>query len=179
VNVLPAEQIGIAVLTNAAPIGVPEALCRSFLDLVLTGKVERDWFALFAQALAAAMAPDYGTSVDYAKPPQPPKPALAAAAYIGGYHSELDGPAQVVEANAGLSGAGLAGAGLALKLGPKPASYAMRHFDRDVFTYQPTGENAYGPSAVTFTVGAGGMATAMTIENLDLNGQGTFRRAAN
>jgi CubicO group peptidase (beta-lactamase class C family) len=179
VNVLPAEQIGIVVLTNAAPIGVPEALCRSLLDLVLIGKVERDWFALFAQAMAGVMAPDYGTAVDYAKPPQSPKPALAAAAYVGSYHSELFGPAQVVEANTGLSGVGLAGAGLALKLGPKLASYTMHHFDRDVFTYQPIGENAYGPSAVTFTVGAGGKATAMTIENLDLNGQGTFRRTAN
>jgi CubicO group peptidase (beta-lactamase class C family) len=173
VNVLPAEKIGIVVLTNAAPIGVPEALCRSFLDLVLTGTVERDWFALFAQAMAAAMAPDYGTSVDYARPPQPPKPALAAAAYVGSYHSELFGAAQVVEA------AALSGTGLALKLGPKLASYAMRHFDRDVFTYQPTGENAYGPSAVTFTIDAGGKATAMTIENLDTDGQGTFRRTAN
>ena len=68
-NVLPAEQLGIVVLTNTAPIGVPEAICRSFLDLATIGKVERDWLALFGQAMAAAMAADYGTAVDYRKPP--------------------------------------------------------------------------------------------------------------
>ncbi len=68
--------------------------------------------------------------------------------------------------------------GLALRLGPKQEPYALRHFDRDVFTYQPVGENAYGPSAVTFQVGAAGSATAVTIENLDTTGQGRFERVA-
>ncbi len=53
----------------------------------------------------------------------------------------------------------------------------MRHFDRDVFTYQPVGENAYGLSALTFRVAADQKAAALTIENLDSNGQGTFHRA--
>jgi hypothetical protein len=35
-----------------SPIGVPEAICRSFLDLVLTGKIERDWLGLFGQVFA-------------------------------------------------------------------------------------------------------------------------------
>ena len=46
--------------------------------------------------------------------------------------------------------------GLVLRLGPKQEPYGMRHFDRDVFTYQPVGENAYGPSALTFQVAAAG-----------------------
>jgi hypothetical protein len=52
----------------------------------------------------------------------------------------------------------------------------LQHFDRDVFTYQPVSENAYGPSAVTFNVGPAGKATAVVIENLDVEGQGTFTR---
>src|SRR5262245_36534155 len=40
-TLLPAEGLGIVVLTNAAPIGVPEAVSASFLDLVLKGKVEK------------------------------------------------------------------------------------------------------------------------------------------
>ena len=67
--------------------------------------------------------------------------------------------------------------GLVLKLGPKQSPYTMRHFDRDVFTYQPVGENAYGLSALTFRVAADQKAAALTIENLDGNGQGTFHRA--
>ena len=45
-------------------------------------------------------------------------------------------------------------------------------------TYQPVGENAYGLSAVTFTVGAEGKATRVVVENLDIHGQGTFTRVA-
>jgi len=33
-----------------------------------------------------------------------------------------------------------------------------------------------GPSAVTFTVGPDGRATAVRIDNLNLNGQGSFQR---
>jgi hypothetical protein len=45
-----------------------------------------------------------------------------------------------------------------------------------VFVYQPAGENAAGPSGVTFTVGAGRKATRVVVENLDIHGQGTFTR---
>jgi CubicO group peptidase (beta-lactamase class C family) len=166
VNVLPAEQIGLVALTNASPIGAPEAICRSFLDLLLTGKIERDWLALFGQLFAKAMAPEYGTAVDYSKPPARPSPALPAAAYGGGYHSDLFGAIAIVGTDAGL----------VLKLGPRQDSFALRHFERDVFTYQPVGENAYGPGAVTFMVGADQKATSVTIENLDINGQGKFSR---
>jgi hypothetical protein len=70
-NVLPTEQIGMVVLTNTFPMGVPEAICRTYLDLVLTGKVERDWLALFGGVFAKAMAPEYGASVGCSKLPNP------------------------------------------------------------------------------------------------------------
>jgi len=46
----------------------------------------------------------------------------------------------------------------------------------DVFLYQPVGENAYWPAAVTFSFGADRRAAAATVENLDSNGQGRFIR---
>ena len=42
--ILPSAGVGIVVLTNAAPIGAPEALAAEFMDLVQFGKIERDWF---------------------------------------------------------------------------------------------------------------------------------------
>ena len=42
VSLYPAEELGIVVLTNASPIGVPEAIAKTFFDLALNGKVERD-----------------------------------------------------------------------------------------------------------------------------------------
>jgi hypothetical protein len=155
-------------LTNAQPIGVPEAVSRSFFDIVLTGKVEKDWMTFYGQRMAAALAPDYGSAVDYSQPPVPPSPALPAAAYAGTYTNDLYGPIAIAAG----------GAGLVLELGPARQPYPMEHFDRDVFTYQPSGENAAGPSGVGFTIGADQQARAVTIENLDTHGQGAFVRAA-
>jgi hypothetical protein len=64
-----------------------------------------------------------------------------------------------------------------MRLGPKRNSFALNYFERDVFTYQPTGENAYGLSAVTFTIGPDRLATRVTVENLNTNRQGTFTAA--
>jgi CubicO group peptidase (beta-lactamase class C family) len=168
VVVLPAERVGIVALSNASPVGVPEAVCAGFLDLVLDGRVGRDWLALIGPLMAKAMAPGYGTAVDYTKPSARPFPALPAVAYAGGYRSDLFGGIEVVQTDGGL----------VLELGPKQDRFALRHFDRDVFTYQPVGENAFGPSAVTFTVAAEGKATSVMLENLDVNGQGRFDRAS-
>ena len=141
---------------------------RSFLDLVLTGKVEKDWLALYGQLMATALAPNYGTAIDYTKAPAQPSPALPAAAYIGRYRNDLFGPIEIITGDQGLW----------VKLGPQQQPYPMQHFDRDVFTYQPIGENAAGRSAVTFTIAPDQKATAVTVENLDVNGQGTFPREA-
>jgi CubicO group peptidase (beta-lactamase class C family) len=166
VSLLPAEQLGIVILTNAQPIGVPEAVGKSFLDLVLYGKVQKDWLQFARQAFAVLNAPTYGTKVDYARPPMPPSPALASDAYIGAYYNDFVGEIGVVAQ----------GGGLALELGPKKEPFALRHFDGNVFTYQPVGENAYGLSGVTFTIGADGKASQVLVENLDIYGQGTLTR---
>ncbi len=166
VSLLPGAELGIVVLTNAQPIGVPEAICRSFVDLVLTGKVEKDWLTLFGQLFATAMAPNYGTSIDYAVPPEPLLPALPAAAYAGIYDNELYGPIEIAGSDGNLS----------MTQGPGPNRFPLRHFDRDVFTYQPIGENADGASAVSFAVGADRKAASATVENLDVDHQGSFVR---
>jgi CubicO group peptidase (beta-lactamase class C family) len=166
VSLYPGEELGIVVLTNGYPIGVPEAIAKSFFDLVLNGKVERDWFPLFRELVATALKPDYGTATDYSAPPKAPSPALPAEAYTGGYANDLFGQIEVAEKDNGLL----------VLLGPKKDAFMLQHFDRDVFTFQPASENAYGPSAVTFSIGAAKKATAVVIENLNVEGQGTFTR---
>ena len=162
VNVLPGERLGIVVLTNAQPIGVPEAVCRSFLDVVLAVPAGADWLTLFGGLFADTMAPDYRLPPARAVP----SPPLPAASYVGRYANELFGGIEVAASTAGLT----------LKHDKIGAEYPMRPFDRDVFSYQPTGENAFGPAAISFTVGPEGVASAMTVQNLDLDGQGTFVR---
>ena len=49
VNLVPAEQLGIVVLTNGYPMGIAEALGTIFSDITLYGKPTQDWFLLFKQ----------------------------------------------------------------------------------------------------------------------------------
>jgi hypothetical protein len=63
-----------------------------------------------------------------------------------------------------------------LQLGPHKTPFPLQHYARDVFTYQPVGENAAGLSAVTLTVDAAGKAMRVVIENLNIHGEGAFTR---
>jgi CubicO group peptidase (beta-lactamase class C family) len=166
VLLVPAEKLGIVVLTNGAPIGVPEAVAFSFLDLVHTGKLERDWFATLTPDFVQLAKPRYGTRIDYRKEPAGKSRPLPAASYAGTYHNDFVGDASVAEQ----------GGKLVLKLGPKRRAFPLTHFDRDTFTYQPEGEMAAGPSGVTFRVGPDRVADAVTLENLDGHGSGTLTR---
>jgi CubicO group peptidase (beta-lactamase class C family) len=166
VSLVPAEQIGIVVLTNAQPIGAAEAVALSFLDLAIEGRVTRDWLQVIGPVLEALNAPTYGTAVDYAKPPAQPLPALPADAYTGMYQNDFYGELEVAAADGDL----------VLRYGPQKTTFPMRHWDRDVFLYQPAGENAYGPSAVTFEVGPDQKAASVKIEYFNIHGQGTFAR---
>jgi hypothetical protein len=163
---VPAEELGIVVLTNGAPIGVPEAIAFSFLDLVHAGKLEPDWFATLTPAFVQLAKPNYGTRVDYRKEPAGKSLPLRAASYAGTYHNDFIGDAAVAEESGKL----------VLKLGPKLRAFPLTHFDRDTFTYQPEGEMSAGRSGVTFRIGPDRVADAVTVENLDVHGSGTLTR---
>jgi hypothetical protein len=166
VALVPSAQLGIVVLTNGEPIGVAEAIGSTFLDLALDGQPERDWFSFFTQAFAAANAPPYGGMVDYSRPPASVSPALPLDRYVGRYGNEFFGDV-VVDADE---------RGLVLRQGPRQTAFPLRHWDRDVFLYQPIGENAAGLSAVTFQFGPEQQASSVVVENLDIHGQGAFTR---
>jgi CubicO group peptidase (beta-lactamase class C family) len=166
VALLPSEGLGIVVLTNAAPIGVPEAICASFFDLVLKGKVKKDWLRFLRPVFEELSRPAYGTAVDYRKPPARKSPPLPSASYLGTYCNPYFGDIEVVEKEGSLH----------LRMGPKKTALPLRHWDRDVFLYQPVGEMAGGLSGVTFWVGPDRRSTRVVIENLDVTRQGTFTR---
>ena len=66
---LPGSGFGVLALTNGSPVGAPEALCLSVLDLATTGDVTRDWLAVVAPRMAAAMDEDtYGTGSRLGQP---------------------------------------------------------------------------------------------------------------
>jgi hypothetical protein len=109
----------------------------------------------------------YGYNTDYSQPPSHPSTRLPSAAYTGIYHNDYFGDIRVEEE----------GGALVLGMGPQKASFPLRHWNRDVFIYQPVGESAGGLSGVTFRIGPDGKATEVVVENLNIFGQGTFPRA--
>ena len=168
VNLVPAEQLGIIVLTNGYPMGIAEALGTIFSDIALYGKPTQDWFPLYKQLFSNPATTGTVRGFDYSKSPASPAPALKNGAYLGKYANDFFGDIAIVEKDGGL----------AIVEGPKKLTFPMKHYDRDTFTYDTTGENAVGRSGVTFTIGPDGQATQVVVENLNAHGEGTFKRVA-
>lgn len=165
VALLPGEKLGIVVLTNGEPIGVPEAIATTFMETASTGGPTVDWLAflgpVFQQTLQAERS-----ETDYEKPPASPAPAEENAAYTGTYANDFYGPLTV----------SAQGDELTMRLGPEKQRFVLHHYDGDTFFYRTTGEMAVGPSGVTFTLGSDGRADKVRVENLDTSGIGTFTR---
>jgi CubicO group peptidase (beta-lactamase class C family) len=166
VLLVPSEHLGIVVLTNAYPIGLAEGLAFTFTDVALYGKATQDWLALFKKVFSDPAALGVFLGTDYSKPPASPAPALANSAYVGTYTNNFFGDIQIIEE----------GDGLAIVEGSHKLTLLLKHYDRDLFTYETEGENAVGVTGVTFTIGADGKATTVVVENLNLRGEGTFKR---
>ncbi len=164
--ILPSAGVGIVVLTNAQPTGAPEALAAEFIDLVQFGKIERDWYAAYHALMAPLNAP-VGSLVGKQGPAKP-APAGSLAAYAGSFANDYYGAAQVIRS----------GSGLALKLGPKGIEFPLTHWDGNAFIFRPSSENAPDGSIslVTFKGEAKERFREVTIEYLDGEGLGTFRR---
>lgn len=167
ISMAPDQQIGIIVLTNCYPIGFAEAVASTFMDVALDGKSSRDWVALFKKVFAdpktLGLNPD---ARDYSKPPANAVAALSNDAYVGTFANKFFGDVAIATKDGAL----------VLALGPNKIERVLKHYDRDVFSYETFGENASGLSAVTFAVGADGKATSVEIEALDIHGQGLFTR---
>ena len=169
VYLVPAEHLGVVVLVNAAPEGVPEALTYAFIDEALRGAQSRDWTTLFRKVFADPAAFGIFPGADWSKRPSAPRPPAPPSAYIGAYANRYFGQARVRAADGGL----------VLDLGPGPQTYPLAPFDGDSFTIATRGENAVGRTGVTFDVGPGGKATRLAVDYLDVHADGVFKRADN
>jgi CubicO group peptidase (beta-lactamase class C family) len=166
VSLIPSEQLGIVVVTNGRPVGIPEALGAIFSDIALYGKPTQDWFPLYKQRFSDPATTGTVLGFDYSKQPASIAPALKNGAYVGKYANDFFGDVGIVEKEGGL----------AIVEGPKKLTFALKHYDRDTFTYDTIGENAVGRTGVTFTIGPDVQATHVVIENLNVHGEGTFKR---
>lgn len=159
-SALPSQDVGIVVLTNATPIGVPEALIAQFLDLVQYGQIRQDWAALYRQALAPMSQPE-GSLVG-AEPPVHPAPARPLPDYAGEYANPYWGAATVAEVHGVLY----------VTLGPQQQRFRLTHFDGDTFTFALQGENAADGTISKATFAN----NTVTLEYFDHNHLGRFTR---
>lgn len=129
-NLVPDLDLGIVVLTNGAPVGVPEAINQAFLDEVLYGDQSRDWVETMSGFFAHFNAP----AGDLAGEEQPADAAASAplADYVGTYESPYFGIFTVTENNGTLQGA----------MGPDGAyTFEIQPWDGDTMAFVPTGES--------------------------------------
>lgn len=153
---LPGADVGIVVLTNAKPVGAPEAVAYTFTDYVRTGTVERDWYGFLSSSLARGAT---NSAVVAAPPPASPAPARSLSSYVGTYSNAYVGDVKVAESNGTLT----------VTLGPQNLSAPLTHFDGDTFSWLAPGQSHSTISAVTF---AGGRTSdppqTMTIEAISV-----------
>ena len=155
VYLIPDEQVGIVALGNVAPVGLPEAVCLTFLDLLHYGAAQRDYLSRAAAGFAEFNSETQDSSPDYAntKAPQSPSPAKPLTPYTGKYFNSYYGTV----------GVSVQGNQLVLRLPPRGAYYELTHWDGDTFTYYFASENTgIGRRGVKFS----GDGEQVVIENL-------------
>jgi CubicO group peptidase (beta-lactamase class C family) len=166
VSMLPGEQLGIVVLTNGRPQGIPEAICAGFLDVAQNGAPTVDWLSFTAGAFQQIYEAEK-PKVDYSKAPDQAQPARSNTFYTGSYTNSYYGPLTVTED----------GGALDLKMGPagKTTTFRLAHFDGDTFSFNSIGENGNGLAGAIFSPGAG-TAASVKLDFYDGTGLGTFTR---
>ena len=170
VIMLPEEKLGIIILTNTSPFGVPEALALSFIELVTHENVDKNVFEQkfdFGKKQFEEMRRADLSKTDYSKTPAKAIPSLPQKNYVGTYTNDFIGSIEIVN-QAGK---------LLMTQGPlKNHIYPLTHYNGNLFFYETRGENEVGLSGVGFNVDKNGKATTLWVENLDTYGMGTLTR---
>jgi CubicO group peptidase (beta-lactamase class C family) len=165
VYMLPSRQLGIVVLTNGTPVGLPEAICISFLDFFRYGSAKQDYLALFKPRFEDLIKETQDSSPDYSKLSPPANPASSGqlSAYAGTYISPYYGALRIeVKRNQ-----------LILRLPPRDAYYELTHWDGSTFTYYFASENTgVARRGVKFMSGG----KKVLVENLAIVNDGVFTK---
>ncbi|WP_084155629.1 serine hydrolase [Halomonas halocynthiae] len=163
---LPSEELGIAVFTNAAPVGAAESITAQFMDLVQYGEVQREWLAGYQQLFAQMTSP-LGELLGQQRPKNS-EPSVDLELLEGEYDNAYFGPAKIQQNDATL----------VLTLGPNEQTFEVQHWAGDVFYFPVFTENmpSGSVSSLTFDVSGDGVVRSMTVEFLNEYGLAVFNR---
>ena len=161
-KLIPSEGLGIVVLTNGAPIGIPEFIADAYFNHLHSAAVNEDeLFALWQERFAGL----YGEPPDVSKPANP-TPARPDSVYAGTYANPYVGDISIVAGNGTLE----------IVEGPNGIRFTLEHLDGDIFIYKHDPELPDYPAIVKFTVGSNAVAATLTDSAFDATGQGTLTR---
>ncbi len=162
-QIVPSLDLGIVVLTNGAPVGVPEAVTAQFLDQVQYGHSTRDWVS-DARGFFAGYTEPIGDLVEAIRPDEPAAPPPEES-LVGVYDNPYFGPL-TIEPSA---------EGLRARLGPDGVTtLELTPWDGVVFEYFPRSESAPARSHASATFDS--TAATLTLESFDGQGLGTWTR---
>ncbi|MGO2133032.1 MAG: serine hydrolase [Halomonas sp.] len=163
---LPSQELGIAVFTNAAPVGAAESVTAQFMDLVQYGSVQREWLAGYQQLFAPMTAP-LGELVGRQRPVSA-ELSVDLESLEGGYDNDYFGPARVEQDDVSLI----------LTLGPDERTFEAKHWAGDVFYFPVFTENmpSGSLSSLIFDISDDGLVQSLTVEFLNEYGLAVFNR---
>jgi CubicO group peptidase (beta-lactamase class C family) len=160
------DQLGIAVLTNALPTGLAEAVTFALFDLYRYGAPTQDWGVITGKYFGDLIESLKNASTNYSAltPPSSPLPAKPLSNYLGVYQNSYYGTIEITEEQ-GLLWMRLPGLG---------GLVSLNHWDSDLFTYRYKSEQDLA-RGVKFSFDG---APHVLLESLSLEGNGTFTRVA-
>jgi len=159
---VPELGIGIVVLTNGQPIGLPEAIADAYLELLETGSVTQDWVSLWQERMAGI----YGTPLELPEAAADGAPLRPLGDYAGTYANEYVGDIGLVAADVGL----------ALVMGPARLTFPLASLDAETFTYVHDPELPEFLSTAVFTFGSELVADSVEVSTFADVGFEAFER---
>jgi CubicO group peptidase (beta-lactamase class C family) len=155
VYMIPKLDIGILVLTNGAPVGLPEAVALNFLDIFQYGSAKRDYIPLLAPIFAGMRNGLLQSSEDYSKtsPPTGPSQTPAFAPLTGTYTNPYYGNLEIEQQQGKLI----------LRLPPFATYYELSYQEGNKWTYYIANEvSGAARRAVEFS------GNSVSVENLKM-----------
>jgi CubicO group peptidase (beta-lactamase class C family) len=162
ITLVPSAKLAIIALTNAFPLGLPEAIAFNFLDTVRYGRPTRDWLAFIGPRINPGPTAD---QIKYSKPATNPTPSRPLREYVGSYTNAWYGTLRVSVRDGELS----------FTVGPNRQRFPLLHYSGDDFYFETSGENQTGFSGVIFS-GRHRHITSLTVNAWDADKLGTFVR---
>jgi hypothetical protein len=165
-TMVPDEQLGIIVLCNADPTGLPEAITCTFFDEVFKGRSTQPWLKLWNKQYETYVTPIQAKEAQYSKPPRPVVRPSANSAYVGEYFNDYVGKVVVEQKDGRLS----------IRLGAKMQPFPLKHYTGNEFLYFMVAEYPKMPSIAKFVLGPNGKATGVDLGDFVFEGQSLLKR---